>query len=176
MVSREVLAFSHSLIDLPSLVTNQNYSLPATPRFLTTVSVPYEFDFDAPPPHLWLDFLGCLWPDDAGSIALLQEWMGYCLTVDTRLQKILLVVGPRRSGKGTIARVLRQLVGEGNVVAPTLASLGKDFGLWPLLDKSVAIISDARLGKRTDTSVVVERLLSISGEDAKLSTASIFTS
>ena len=34
------------------------------------------------------------------------------------------------------------------------------------MDKSLAIISDARLGGRTDSQVVVERLLSISGEDA----------
>jgi putative DNA primase/helicase len=36
-----------------------------------------------------------------------------------------------------------------------------------LLGKSVAIVSDARLSGRTDVTVVVERLLSISGEDAQ---------
>ena len=36
----------------------------------------------------------------------------------------------------------------------------------PLIDKRAAIISDARLGTRTDASTVAERLLSISGEDA----------
>ena len=35
-----------------------------------------------------------------------------------------------------------------------------------LLGKSLAIISDARIGGRTDSQIVVERLLSISGEDA----------
>jgi putative DNA primase/helicase len=34
------------------------------------------------------------------------------------------------------------------------------------LGKSVAIVSDARLGGRADSQIVVERLLSISGEDA----------
>ena len=47
---------------------------------------------------------------------------------------------------------------------PTLNSLGGDFGLAPLIGKSLAIISDARfIGK--NGNVVVERLLSISGED-----------
>ena len=40
------------------------------------------------------------------------------------LQKILLLVGPTRAGKGVIARVLGALVGRGNVAGPTLASLG----------------------------------------------------
>ena len=47
---------------------------------------------------------------------------------------------------------------------PTLNSLGGDFGLAPLIGKSLAVISDARfVGK--SSNVVVERLLSISGED-----------
>ena len=78
----------------------------------------------------------------------------------------MMLVGPKRSGKGTIARVLRGLVGTENVCGPTLASLGTNFGLWPLLGKSIAQISDARLGGRADQAAIVERLLSISGEDA----------
>ena len=36
---------------------------------------------------------------------LLQDWMGYTLTPDTSLQKILLCLGPPRSGKGTVYRI-----------------------------------------------------------------------
>jgi XRE family transcriptional regulator, regulator of sulfur utilization len=38
--------------------------------------------------------------------------------------------------------------------------------LAPLISKRVAIISDARLGARSDQSAITERLLSITGEDA----------
>jgi putative DNA primase/helicase len=51
-----------------------------------------------------------------------------------------------------------------NVAGPTLSSLSGDFGLAPLLGKSLAVVSDARLSGR-NSSVVVERLLAISGED-----------
>lgn len=61
--------------------------------------------------------------------------------------------------------MLRQLIGPENLVSPTLASLGTNFGLWPLLGKRVAVVSDARLGTQTD-GTITERLLSISGEDA----------
>src|SRR5215813_5574967 len=46
-----------------------------------------------------------------------------------------------------------------------LSTLGGEFGLAPLLGKSLAVISDARFGGGKNASVVVERLLSISGED-----------
>ena len=59
---------------------------------------------------------------------------------------MLLLIGPTRSGKGTIARMLTALIGSGHVAGPTLASLGTNFGLSPLLGKPLAIISDARLG------------------------------
>jgi putative DNA primase/helicase len=77
-----------------------------------------------------------------------------------------MLVGPKRSGKGTIARVIRGLIGPPNIAGPTLSSLGMNFGLWPLLGKTVAMIQDARLSGRTDAAAVTERLLSISGEDA----------
>jgi putative DNA primase/helicase len=73
--------------------------------------------------------------------------------------------GPKPSGRGTIARVLTHLIGLQNTVIQTLAGLGMNFGLAPLIGKRVAIISDARLGGRADQHAIVERLLSITGED-----------
>jgi putative DNA primase/helicase len=90
--------------------------------------------------------------------------MGYVISGRRDLHKILLLIGPTRAGKGVIARVLKALVGWGNYAGPTLASLGTNFGLQPLIGKPLAIVSDARLGG-TNVQPVVERLLSISGED-----------
>jgi len=109
--------------------------------------------------------LGTALGDDVESIATLQEIFGYALGADTSQQKAFLLVGPKRSGKGTIARVLTEMVGKENTVSPTLASLGTNFGLQPLIGKRVGIVSDARLSGRTDQAVVAERLLSITGED-----------
>jgi putative DNA primase/helicase len=113
----------------------------------------------------WLKFLAELWPDDPDAIAALQEMAGLFLTGEMRHQKAFLIVGPKRSGKGTIARVLTQLLGPANVCGPTLSSLGQNFGLAPLIGKRLAVISDARLGGKVDQQVVVERLLAITGED-----------
>jgi putative DNA primase/helicase len=162
----DVLACRNVLINLPALVAGlPDYQRPATPRFFTMSALDYNFRIDAPRPDAWLQFLAELWPEDQQSIEVLQEWSGYILTPDTRQQKILGVFGPKRAGKGVIGRVLRELIGVQNVVGPTLSSLAGPFGLWSLWGKSLAIISDARLSGRTDQAIVVERLLSISGED-----------
>jgi putative DNA primase/helicase len=95
---------------------------------------------------------------------VLGEWFGYIVSGRLDLHKILLMVGPTRGGKGAIARVLGALVGRQNVCGPTLTSLGTDFGLAPLIGKPLAVISDARFSGK-NSNVVVERLLSISGED-----------
>lgn len=124
----------------------------------------FDYATDAPAPSHWLKFLHTLWPDGA-STAALQEIFGYLLIPDTSQQKIFMLVGPPRSGKGTIARVLAALVGHANVCAPTLNSLGDSFGLQALIGKQLAIVSDMRLGKRTDHAAVTENLLRISGED-----------
>ena len=144
--------------------------LPHDPRLFQVNCLPFDYDAAAPTyPPLWQNFLRQLWPgDEDGKRArlTLQELFGLMLTPDTRYQKIFLIVGPKRSGKGTIARVLTRMLGRDNVANPTLSGLSSHFGSAPLIDKRAAIISDARLGPRTDAYTVAERLLSISGEDA----------
>ncbi|MCC6425920.1 MAG: hypothetical protein IT435_03770 [Phycisphaerales bacterium] len=138
--------------------------LPATPALFTTSALDFDHKPDAEPPGRWLSFLEEVFLADVESVELLQEWMGYCLTSDTSQQKMLLIVGPRRSGKGTIGRVITSLVGKSNVVGPTTSSLAGPFGLQPLIGKSLAIVSDARFAGE-HVATVVERLLCISGED-----------
>ena len=157
----ELLPMSNGLLWVPHGVM-----LPTMSSFLNSWALPYEYEENTPTPERWHQFLDELFGDDIQSVQLLQEVFGYLLTADTSLQKILLVVGPMRSGKGTIGRVIRALLGDHNVAGPTLSGLCTNFGLQPLVDKPVAIISDARLGKARNSATAVERLLSISGEDA----------
>jgi putative DNA primase/helicase len=165
----ELLPAKNGLHHLPTLVAGkQGYSsIPPTPLFFSSSALDYDLDLTAPEPRLWLNFLNQLWPNDPQSIACLQQMFGYMLSPDTRHHKIFLIHDPPRAGKGTIERVLTAVVGPKNVAHPTLASLGTNFGLAPLVTASIAIINDARFTRRTDTSQVVERLLSISGEGAQ---------
>lgn len=163
---QNIIAFPNGLLDVAEYVAGRVRLMAPTPAWFSANALPFRFDENAPEPKRWWDFLCSGWEDDAASVELLGEWAGYCLTPDTRQQKILLMAGPPRSGKGTVARILTRMIGPENIAAPTLAGLATNFGPSALVGKQLAIISDARLSGRTDQAIVVERLLSISGEDS----------
>jgi putative DNA primase/helicase len=156
----EMFPVANGLLHLPS---GELY--PPTPDYFGLSASDVAFDPDATEPAHWHAFLVDLFGTDMEAVATLQDWFGYALAPDTSQQKILLIVGPRRSGKGTIARVITAMLGRDSVTAPTLTGLQSNFGLAPLIGKPLAIISDARLGGKSDQAVIAERLLSISGED-----------
>jgi putative DNA primase/helicase len=154
-----IVSFNNGLLNI-----EQRRLLEHTPRFFNQTAVPFDYDPAAPPPQRWLAFLNELWPNDQASIDALGEWFGYIISGRLDQHKILLMVGPTRGGKGVIARTLTSLIGRQNVAGPTLHSLGGEFGLQPLIGKPLAVISDARFADKNGT-IVIERLLSISGED-----------
>ena len=168
---RNYVAMKNGIIDINRLLENRpadslaDVLLPHSPNWFSGICLPYDFDPAARCPR-WEKFLKEeLWAGDPESTRALQQWAGYLLSGQTNLQKILMIIGPKRSGKGTVARIFAALLGKENVAGPTLAGLGTNFGLQSLLGKPLAIISDARLSGRVDQATIVERLLSISGED-----------
>ena len=134
-----------------------------TPNFFNTFALPFDYNSDAPRPQRWLKFMDEVFPGDPDSVETLQEWFGYVISGRTDLQKMLLVIGPPRTGKGTIARTLIALIGDQAHCAVTESSLASDFGLAPLVDKTLAVFSDARVTVRNKK--IVETLLSITGQD-----------
>lgn len=138
---------------------------PHTEQLFNVTALPFSYQRSVPAPSRWLAFLKTLWGEDTDSVKLLQEVMGYLVSGRTDFQKIALIVGPPRSGKGTIAQVCQALLGRENVAWPTLDSLADRFGVAPLVGKTAAIVADARFGGRGGQAVV-ERLLTISGEDS----------
>lgn len=165
-----LLVAKNAIVNLPALFVSPETAIIApTPALFSTSAL--DFDFIAgdkcAKPERWLRFLGELWPDDPEAIEALQMWFGYLLTADTRQQKMLALIGPKRSGKGTIIRVLQALIGRENCAAPTLSSFATNFGLQPLIGKTLAVIADARFSGRADAAVICERILSITGEDAQ---------
>lgn len=158
--ARDVVTMRNCMLN-PKLMETKELTCNLFSRYQTD----YDFVPDAPEPKRWIKFLKGIWPDDRDCIEALQMWFGYCLTQDTRQQKILLLVGPPRSGKGTISRILTAVVGAANVASPSLGDLAQPFGLAKCIGRPLAIIPDARIGNRVDQALIVERLLSISGED-----------
>ncbi|HWA14233.1 MAG TPA: DUF5906 domain-containing protein, partial [Burkholderiales bacterium] len=158
---RKIVPMENGLLVLPS-----RELLEHTPRFFSLQSLPFPFLPAAPAAAHWFQFLSDVWGEDDDSIRLWQWWCGYCLLHRTEQQKILLLIGPIRSGKGTMIRLLQALLGKENTASPTLGSLAQPFGLASLVGKLLAVVSDVRLSGRVDIATVVENLLRVSGEDA----------
>jgi putative DNA primase/helicase len=185
----QIIPVQNCLLDISG---NEPRVLDLTDEFFAFNYLPIVYDPKANCP-LWIEFLGQIfqtkrlssekteWDSEAGdfvevsetipdelSISILQEFMGLLLTQITRFQKILGIVGPKRSGKGTIGRIIRALVGKDNIGSPTLTGMTNEHGLQGLYHKTVALISDASIsGGNADTVRAVERLKSISGEDSQ---------
>jgi len=138
--------------------------LPHSSEWFSTVCLPYDFTPDAICPN-WLKFLNDAFNGDTESIDTLQKWFGYLLMPDTIHHKMLFIIGQARSGKGTIMRTMVEMLGRSTVASPSLNELAGQYVLHGLMDKTVAVIPDARLSARADSVAITERLLSITGND-----------
>jgi P4 family phage/plasmid primase-like protien len=154
----DVIAFPNGLLDL-----RDNKFYPSDPAFFAMGALGFAYVPEAAEPARWKQFLREIFADDEQEIATVQEIIGYLLAADVSQQKAFLLLGPKRSGKGTILGMLRHLLAGTAVVGPSLRSLGTNFGLAPLIGKRLAIVDDLRIGSPKDTEVLVENLLKITG-------------
>jgi P4 family phage/plasmid primase-like protien len=159
--------------DGPSVVLFQNGALdlfsgqvlPHDKRYMITKILPYDFNPNATAPN-WLVFLNEVLEGDQERIALLQEWLGYMVSPSYQYQKIMMLIGPRRSGKGTIGQILQQIVGVQNYSGASLESFADDDFLDSLRGKTIAFSGDtAKNVSRNKVERVIERLKKISGGD-----------
>ena len=155
------ILFANGVLDLETGVMGEH-----SKYLYSTILLPYDYSPVAAAPA-WMNFLAQVFDGDAERIALLQEWMGYLLSPGYRHHKIMLLLGPKRCGKGTIGRVIHHLVGDTNFTGGSLSSFARDSFLDGLRTKPVLFIGDA--AKKVPGGLVnqvIERVKSISGNDA----------
>jgi len=155
-----LVACGNVLVDPLTALTEEH-----TAAYFNGFALDFDYDKDAQCP-VWLGFLESVWPGDPDSRLLLQQWFGYVLSGRTDLQKLMYMKGLKRSGKGTIARILTSLLGQRSVVGPDFESFGRDFGLELMTDAALAVVGDARYtGDQRVMQSAISKLLSITGED-----------
>lgn len=160
---QNMMAFRNGLLDLGTLGNGE--LIDHTPVWLSLNCVPYDYDPRAKC-SLWLNALSKIFKDDPESIETLQKWMGYCLSNDMSHQKFVLLVGPPGSGKSTILNTISNLLGRENCCNPTLGRLENNFGLYGFIGKKLAVFPDAHLNRARSAVDVVEKIKSITGNDA----------
>lgn len=153
----QVIACQNGLLDI-----DDRDLLPHSQKFFNLFALPFDYDPEATCPR-WLKFLREVFPGDREAAELLQEWFGYVLSGRTDLHKMLMIIGPPRSGKGTIDRILERLIGAAHT-GLSAGDLKSNFGLQSMLGKSLAVFSDERI--TVDGKKFVDTLLKITGGDA----------
>lgn len=131
------------------------------PTRFNLACLPYAYDPRARCPQ-WLRFLTEVIGEQER--VTLQQWFGYVLAGDTDQHKMLSMIGDKRSGKGTVGRILSHLLGPEQVASPQLERLGSQFGASNLIGKSLAVMGDVRWNSRA-AGDAVPLLLGITGED-----------
>lgn len=134
------------------------------PNFFCTNILPYAYDKNNDPKQ-FKKFINEIFDNDEESINTIQEMIGYCITFDTSLQKMFMLLGPPRSGKSTLCYIIESLIGKANVANPKLHDFGQQFGMSMLEGKSLAIVPDARIENGAKSKSIIETLLCITGED-----------
>jgi phage/plasmid-associated DNA primase len=160
----ELVAVKNGLIHLPTVLAGTHSIIPHTPEFWSVNSLDVAFEPDGPDPIEWLKSLRSQWGNDQQSIDTLAEIFGYLISGETSQQKVFMLVGPPRSGKGTIATIITKIIGARNVIGPSLGSLDGPFTLQCFVGKTVAIVPEAHLSGRAEQVRIVEQIKSISGE------------
>ena len=170
--ANSIIAVNNGLLHVPS-----GQLMAHTHRYFSRNTLPFDYDPKAPAPVAFLAFLESIWPEygvppkeaeaNRQNKATLQEIMGHLLTGETKYQRIFLLVGASRGGKGVLTRLFAKMLGATNVVFVAATKFGTSFGLAGLIGKRLVVMPDFRLGRGTqNTPLIIERLLSISGEDS----------
>ena len=163
---KNYVSMSNGLLNLDAVLSGdfEGSLMSHTHEWFSALRLDYGFDVEAQCLY-WQEWLWEQFEGDQESIDALQEWFGYLLTQDTSMGRFLCIVGKSRSGKGTIMRLAKALIGHSSTASPTPTTLSGQFGLASLVGKSLAVIPDARIGEKVDYTVLTERVLSIVGED-----------
>lgn len=112
------------------------------PKYLSLNQIPHDFNQDAPYIGTVADqFFKGLMPDMQDR-EMFFAYAGYCMTIDTRLQKFLVLTGAPGAGKSTAINMLISAVGEENVSCITLQDLGERFFPTELLGKLLNACAD----------------------------------
>lgn len=155
----KIIGMSNGLLHWPDRTL-----IPHTPDLFNVYALPYSYDQDANCPQ-WLRFINSTFANDNAGALTAQEFFGYALSGDTSRQKGLMLIGPPGGGKGTLNNVLTAMIGESNVTSTDPKTLDSRFGLWPLVGKPLAVLSDARSDGPVNAGAL-GNLLRIIGEDA----------
>ena len=165
---RKIIPFGNGLFDVEYFLKTgdkTNALKPFTDNLFNTIKLPYDFDANAQCP-IWMSFLKSIWEsENSDRSKALQQWIGHMMIPDITMQKIALLHGLPRSGKSTIGKLIKSVIGAQNTVATNLQAMSQDHGLAGFVGKTMAVLFDAHIGGKGQGERSIEVLKGISGGD-----------
>ena len=111
----------------------------------TTSQLPIEYNQSAKCPQFF-NFLNDIFNDDKDLIKLVQEIMGYCISMEVKADKMFIFLGEGSNGKSVLSQILMALCGKENVSSVPMKKLGKAFSRYSLVDKVLNLATETELG------------------------------
>lgn len=137
-----LIAVHNGLLDIEAAVAGADSPLrPHTPEWFSTVCLAYSYDPKARCP-LWERMLLRNLSGDLERIALLQEFIGLCLSRSTDFQKFLMLLGEGGTGKSSVLAGIIALLGMPNISSVALERFGERFALFQMLGKLANVCAE----------------------------------
>lgn len=131
-----VINFRNGLFNVDSRIFSAH-----TPEYLSSIQLPYEYDVKADCP-LWKKTILDICESDLEKVHILQEFMGYCFTRETKFEKALFLIGESNSGKSTILDTIKAIVGKENHSAVSMKYINKPEYMGVLMKSYVNLVSE----------------------------------
>ena len=139
---RDYIAMENGILDLGDLLDGgENPLRDHSPKWFSTICLPYSFDPEADCPT-WKAILRRNLGGNAEYEKTLQEWAGYLLRPETGQQRFLVLEGEGANGKSVIMAALTAMLGEQNCSHIPLELFGDRFAKTQTLGKLVNISAD----------------------------------
>ena len=118
--------------------------IPHSPKVLSTIQLPSEWNDDPNPTPVFDSFMDKLTDGDKEVENLLLEFMGVCVSnvYGYRMKKALFMVGPGDTGKSQLKRLMELILGSGNYAGIDLKEIEARFGTANIYNKRLAGSSD----------------------------------
>lgn len=133
-----------------------------SPDYLSINQIPHEFNTNhvIPDDSVVNDFLHGIVKDN-DDLQMLLEYIGYCMTTDTGLQRFLVITGLGGTGKSTIVRLVNKAIGKENICSLSLQDLNERFNATNLFGQLLNSCADIPSKAMEQVDVIKK----ITGED-----------
>ncbi|MDF2951745.1 MAG: phage/plasmid primase, family, C-terminal domain protein [Anaerocolumna sp.] len=152
---RHWINFKNGMLDTLEMVLHKH-----NPKYLSINQIPFDYNQVSEKESVVVEFLNGIMPDEDDRKMFL-EFIGYCMTTDTGLQKFLVINGVGGTGKSTIVRLVNNVIGKENISNLSLQDLNQRFDATNLFGKILNSCADIPSKAMEQVDIIKK----ITGED-----------